>query len=801
MPGKRKIIFEHRRAAGDALMFTAGVRDFALLFPQIKINIKSSHSEFWENNPYLDQSITVKTPGVEHYRVGYPTIQACNNGYIHFTTGFLLDMLAITDLHERLPLSLGEFCSVFANGAVGDPDLGDTKKKPNVAKEPFIGIKEKYNNYFKIGDRTKKISEKFARQRADLHLSKEEKQTNTIKDEYGVEKYWLVAPGGKTDCTCKIWDWRQFQKVVDHFEGRIKFATIGMTKDKGGGKTSHIVDKLENVIDLTNKTGLRDLIRIVYHAEGGVTGVSMLAHLMAAIPQPDTRSRKPCVQIVGGREPTSYTWYCNHQVLHTNGALQCCDAGGCWQSRVVPLEKESKGENKRLCHNTVVSDGRTIARCMDMITPDDVIRAIEHYYDGGFYEYLKPKKSLGRNVGTNHTHSNMRGDLLLFNPERNEEGESTQPEPRISPTGQKTSPKIIHDKEINFLASLQSKGGGEQSAVKIVELLGADGWKVNFYPWDTVHRNFTGDFYSQCTFKNGMLNAMSMGIPLFFYANDQIWDFCKEGREIVDKSSAVIVGINWANGALPKATWMADKLKAVVFQNREKMGEWDRDAVGFENTERICLYGAISLDMYLDVPMRKRESGEPLVVLKHGMPDFRKYVTEESANNGQKIHIWQKNIHKEKDTRFYKRLLDDTKFDIKFRFMEAHPELVKHYQGDDRFDFLKFDEIPVTEFLASGHVYLHRVSNLWRDNYPRTVAEAMASGLPVLSEPRDGTLDRIQPGDTGLHLIDYDGFLYALKMLHRKEDFRYAMGVYAKQWAKDNLDPQRWVEEINRVLL
>jgi len=184
------------------------------------------------------------------------------------------------------------------------------------------------------------------------------------------------------------------------------------------------------------------------------------------------------------------------------------------------------------------------------------------------------------------------------------------------------------------------------------------------------------------------------------------------------------------------------------------------------------------------------------------MPDYRKYVTSQSEGNGEKIHIWQKHFHKYQDVQFYKRFLGELSFPVRFEFMEAHPELVTELKNDEEhFRFYKLDEIPVAEFLSRGHVYLYRTSNLWRDNYPRVVGEALAAGLPVLTEPRDGTLDRTQHGDTGLFCIDHDAYLYGLKLFHRKEDYRYKIGLNAKEWAKNNLDPRKWVEIINGLLL
>jgi hypothetical protein len=364
------------------------------------------------------------------------------------------------------------------------------------------------------------------------------------------------------------------------------------------------------------------------------------------------------------------------------------------------------------------------------------------------------------------------------------------------------------------LASLQSKGGGEASALKIGDLLREAGWKGNFYPWANVHSQWkewelkdtpltkTDKDKSMPDFK-GLRHIVTHGTPLLFYANDQVWDFEKHAQPLVEVVSGVMIGINFANGSLPSSKWLSKngKTKAIVFQNEEKKDEFVRDQIGYKDTELITLFGAIDLEEFLQVLPADRNGGkDELVVLKHCTPDWRKYITTESEGTGEKIHIWQKHIMKEKDTKFYKRLLNDIK-NVRFEFMEAHPELVKSFKDNDRMVFHEWNSLPVTDFLARGHIYLYRTSNKWRDQYPRVVAEALAAGLPVLTEPRDGTKDRVDNGNTGIHCIDYDMFLDALKKLSRKEDMRKAMGMNDKDWARQNLDPKKWVEVIENTFL
>ena len=87
--------------------------------------------------------------------------------------------------------------------------------------------------------------------------------------------------------------------------------------------------------------------------------------------------------IAGGREPPNWEAYPHHQFLHTNGALPCCDNGGCWKSRCQVIE-DGDDKDEDLCPLPVqVAEGLSIPKCMDMITADDVIRAVEIYYAGG----------------------------------------------------------------------------------------------------------------------------------------------------------------------------------------------------------------------------------------------------------------------------------------------------------------------------------------------------------------------------------------------------------------------------------
>ena len=165
--------------------------------------------------------------------------------------------------------------------------------------------------------------------------------------------------------------------MVDHFRERIRFVQVGDRR--------HHHPDLDGVIDLRDRTDLRQLVRLVYHSAGVLTPVSLLMHLAAAV---ETRPGRPphraCVVIAGGREPPQWEAYPHHQFMHTNGALPCCDNGGCWRSRVVPLgDGDEKDDPGQLCLDVAGEPGRSLPRCLDLITAEDVIRRIELYHEAG----------------------------------------------------------------------------------------------------------------------------------------------------------------------------------------------------------------------------------------------------------------------------------------------------------------------------------------------------------------------------------------------------------------------------------
>ena len=202
------------------------------------------------------------------------------------------------------------------------------------------------------------------------------------------EPYWVFLSGGKKDYPTKIWAQAYWQQVVDMTKDRVNWVQCG------GGSKNHIMHSPKKGIfaNMVAKTGCRNFLRLIYHAEGVVCVTTMAMHAAAAF-------NKPCIVIEGGREPWWWEAYdlktrelnmrvaepnwtppddddfVPHKFLHTIGQLKCCKNHGCWRKRVVG--------GGSVCSMAVPVDGQMVPKCKSMITPEMVVAGIDDYIDSG----------------------------------------------------------------------------------------------------------------------------------------------------------------------------------------------------------------------------------------------------------------------------------------------------------------------------------------------------------------------------------------------------------------------------------
>ncbi len=319
---KEKLIVRHKCALGDTVVLTALLRDIEKTYPgRFNVLVDANVREVLVGNPYAtpatlrDLNSTAQSVTI-NYQSGI--VSAQQGTKIHMLRSFHDDFNAKTGLNVKVTLPR--------------PDLRllDDNLKPIVE-----------------GD------------------------------------YWLVVAGSKVDVTIKQWRSTLWQKVVDGLQDRgIRVVQAGATFNR------HQNPKLTGVIDLVGKyPDARHLLNLVKYARGVICPITAAMHIAAAF-------ETPCVVVAGGREEPWWEGYNNdhrgsfgeiapkiaveHKYLHTIGFMDCCRARGCWKHRVRPLHDGARYDAiEKLCTHPAL-DG-TAAQCMDRVTPQIVLAAVDEY--------------------------------------------------------------------------------------------------------------------------------------------------------------------------------------------------------------------------------------------------------------------------------------------------------------------------------------------------------------------------------------------------------------------------------------
>ena len=298
-----KLILRSSLCPGDIMTMTAAVESLHRTYPgEYLTDVRTPALEIWQHNPRIFK-VDDNDPDAQKIDMQYQSINRSNQEHLPFLGGYT-------------------------------EDLGRKIDRPLTLKV----------------------------NRPCLYLSDEEKtwvdQVRHHVTDGRLVPFWLVNAGIKNDYTAKAWPVESFQEVVDRTRGRIQWVQVGAKE--------HDHPQLDGVINLVGKTDHRQLIRLAWHARGGLGPVTYLQHLCAAW-------EKPYICLLGGREPVTWTQYPLQHTLHTIGLLPCCKTAACWKSRIVP----TSDKDSSLCEQPVFGWQRPVAKCMASIPPSAVLQVLE----------------------------------------------------------------------------------------------------------------------------------------------------------------------------------------------------------------------------------------------------------------------------------------------------------------------------------------------------------------------------------------------------------------------------------------
>ena len=314
----KKLLLINRLAPGDVLVMSSAIRALHETYPgEYLTDIRTPCNELYNNNPYITK---LNYSEAEYTAINKTLSKGKEDGKV-------LEMGDITVIDMQYP-------EIHRSGKSG-AHFGCGHRK---FLQRVLGVKIKQDDI-----------------RPDIFLSQAERDwLSPVVDKRNYEgSFWAINAGSKGDFTLKQYPY--YQEVVDALKDEVQFVQIG--------QKSHNHNPLRGTIDMVGETTIRELIRLIYHADGVLTCVSLPMHIAAAL-------GKPCVVVAGAREGTRWELYPNHQFLYTNGCLPCAPYDGCWRARLED------------CNNKVEG----VPKCLEIIKPEEISRAIRKYYEGGMIE-------------------------------------------------------------------------------------------------------------------------------------------------------------------------------------------------------------------------------------------------------------------------------------------------------------------------------------------------------------------------------------------------------------------------------
>jgi hypothetical protein len=177
--------------------------------------------------------------------------------------------------------------------------------------------------------------------------------------------YCVINAGYKRDYPVKSWGFDRWQAVVNWIikEKGIKVVQVGERNPP-----YHVHEPLDGAVNLIGQTKTRQLYLLAYNSLFGLGHESYLHHIYAShFYANKDRESIPFVCVASGWNPKGWASYNTEAYITRQGQLDCCRLGGCWKANL----------------KTCLHPKGDVAQCMDMIQPDEVIRAIENYYQGG----------------------------------------------------------------------------------------------------------------------------------------------------------------------------------------------------------------------------------------------------------------------------------------------------------------------------------------------------------------------------------------------------------------------------------
>jgi hypothetical protein len=325
-----------------------------------------------------------------------------------------------------------------------------------------------------------------------------------------------------------------------------------------------------------------------------------------------------------------------------------------------------------------------------------------------------------------------------------------------------------------LIANAHAVGGGEFSSSNLMKMMLDRGYAVDFHPVKSIgHKYKVPEGVRRCaTIYSGLAGGDSD--VLMFYANDAVYklvQFKETWQRLLGNAKRKCMCLNFVMGESWQP-WFSGQLDEVLFLNTTKEQEYLKRLHEKElpQMKTMTLAPPVFIEKYRGI-----------------VPDYSKITfVRHSRYTGK---------YNDKDYMEIIRKWMEITPDSEYHFMATPPFLKKAFGRDKRFHMYGWDGIPVSTLLSQGSLFHYRLPKSMRDQGPRVIVEAMAAGIPVIGDNRDGAKDRIT-SKTGWLCDSNQDYIDVVQSLVDNPELLEQKGRAAKERAFKIFDPQRWCTEM-----
>ncbi|KKM20158.1 hypothetical protein LCGC14_1648290, partial [marine sediment metagenome] len=328
--------------------------------------------------------------------------------------------------------------------------------------------------------------------------------------------------------------------------------------------------------------------------------------------------------------------------------------------------------------------------------------------------------------------------------------------------------------KIKVVFNGRGEGGAERSTTWIMNEFIKKGWAVDYITPSRISGTFQkeGSKYVLCT--TDLSKIKEPCDILFLYCNDWIWEFSKLNEVFSNlQAKRKVMNVNYRLGDVGselRAPWTLGWDK-YLFLNSSLESAF-KERVIDANTKAMA--PPTDLSEYFDI--QPNYNGN-LRIVRHSSQGDVKYPKDFNEKVSQILNeIPDSEIFLMPAPSF---------FDVRSLVSTENSRIHCHQKNVP----------PVKDFLAQGNVYWYHLPEGYEDQGPKTIMESMSAGLTVVADNHSGAKDRVIES-SGILCNTFEEHLTALKFFANEINQRELYGKVARDHAKKEFVPERWIKEI-----